>query len=371
MSPFFFPDYGNASSLHGPGRRAREALERARTKVAAAISGQPEEIIFTGGGSESDNLAIKGVAGERRRKGNHIITSLVEHPAVLQTCRFLEKNGFRLTYVPVDKTGLVDPGEVEEAIGPETILITIMLANNEVGTIQPIEAIAAIARPRGILVHTDAVQGLGKIPLDVGKLGVDLLSLSAHKIYGPKGVGALWRRRGVKMQAIIHGGEQERGLRAGTENVPGIVGFGCAAELAANEIKDYDFRVRELRDLLEKEILANIGQVYFNGHREMRLHNTLNLSFEFVEGEGIVLGLDSAGIAVSTGSACSSGSLEPSHVLRAMGLSPIRAQGAIRFSLGRSNTREEISRTVSALKETVERLRRISPFYRPQGEGGE
>ncbi len=371
MLPYQGRICGNASSLHTLGRQSRQAIEEARDRVASAIGAGSEDIIFTGCGSESDNLAVKGVAWKNRSRGTHIITSRVEHPAVIETCRYLEKNGFRVTYVPVDEAGLVSPDAVAEAITPETVLISVMLANNEVGTIQPVGEIAAAARARGVPVHTDAVQALGKIPLDVEQLGADLVTLSAHKIYGPKGVGALWRRRGVKLEPLIHGGEHEKGLRAGTENTAGIVGFGRAAELAAAELEQYAVRVGQTRDQLEQEIMAAIDQVRFNGHREKRLPNTLNLSFEFVEGEGILLGLDSAGIAVSTGSACSSGSLEPSHVMLAMGLSPVDAQGAIRFSLGRDNRLEQIPSIVSALKETVERLRSISPFYRQPEEGGE
>jgi len=363
MLPFFGLDYGNASSIHAFGRRARRALEEARVKVAAAIGAEPAEIIFTGGGSEADNLAIKGSVWNSQSRGKHIITTAIEHHAVLHACEYLEKNGFKVSYLPVDETGLVDPDRVKEAIKKETILITVMTANNEVGTIEPVEEIADLSRERGILFHTDAIQALGKIKLDVKNLKADLLALSAHKVYGPKGVGALYVREGTGLHSLIHGGEHEMGLRAGTENIAGIAGFGKAAELAVGDLKTYGKKVAPLRDHLEEEIEKRLDSVYFNGNRKNRLPNTLNLSFEYVEGEAIVLGLDARGIAVSTGSACSSGSRQPSHVLKAMGVSPLLAQSAIRFSLGPENTEEEIGRTAEATAAVVKRLRRMSPLY--------
>lgn len=363
MLPFFDRCYGNSSSIHTLGRQARGALETAREKVAQAIGAEPAEIIFTGGGSEADNLAVKGLAWEKRARGNHIITTAIEHHAILHACEYLEKNGFEVTYLPVDGTGLVEVKELEKAIRKETILITVMMANNEVGTIEPIAEIGSLAREKGIVFHTDAIQALGKIPVEVRRLNVDLLALSAHKIYGPKGVGALYIRKGTRLHSLVHGGGHEGGKRAGTENIAGIVGFGRAAELAVRELGDYEKKIKPLRDKLEKLIEENISYTSFNGNHDSRLPNTLNLSFEFVEGEAIVLGLDIRRIAVSTGSACSSGTLEPSHVLKAMGVPLVLAQSAIRFSLGRENTGEEIEETVRVLREVVERLRRMSPFY--------
>ncbi len=362
MLPYFQLDYGNPSSIHSLGRRSRRALEEAREKVAGAVGADPSEIVFTGGGSEADNLAIKGVAWRNRSRGNHLITTEIEHPAVLNTCRYLEKNGFRVTYLPVDGAGLVDPVRLAGAIGKETVLISVMTANNEVGTIEPVAEIARIAREKGVAFHSDSIQLLGKLPVEVSELGADLLSFSAHKIYGPKGVGALYLRKGTRIHPLVHGGGHEGGKRAGTENVPGLVGFGKACELAAQEAGGYEKKVEPLRDLLEKLIKERVKDVIFNGSREKRLPNTLNLSFKYVEGEGVVLGLDMRGIAVSTGSACSSGSLEPSHVLKAMGVPPVVAQTAIRFSLGPENTEGEMEETAGAVKEVVDRLRRMSPF---------
>ena len=307
MLPFYKDLYGNPSSVHEFGRLARKGIDEARLKVASLLGAKDvDEIVFTGCGTESDNFAIKGAAEYLKSKGNHIITSSIEHQAVFNTCKFLEKNGFKVTYLPVDKFGTVDLNELTKAITDKTILISIMYANNEVGTIEPVEEIAKIAKQKGVLFHTDAVQAVGKIPIDVSRLGADMLSLSAHKIYGPKGVGALYIRKGVKLTPLLHGGHHEKGRRAGTENVAGIVGFGRAAELAADSIKTETIRIKSLRDRLEKGILGNIKHTYLNGHPEHRLCNTVNISFEYLEGESIILNLDMEGVGVSTGSACTS-----------------------------------------------------------------
>lgn len=354
---------GNPSSIHFFGREARKYIEESRQKVADAIGAQPSEIVFTGGGTEADNMAIRGTAFALKKKGNHIITQATEHHAVLHTCRFLEKRGFDVTYLPVNRDGLVDPAQLAEAIRPETILITIMMANNETGVIQQIEEIGELARARRVTFHTDAIQALGKIPLSVDRLKTDLISFSAHKVYGPKGVGALYIRQGTRLQQLTYGGHHERGKRPGTENVAGIVGFGKACELAVSDlIKEAD-HLRLLRDRLCSDISEKISHVKLNGAPGRRLPNTLNMSFEFVEGEGILLGLEMEGIAAASGSACTSGILEPSHVLSAMGVPAALAQGSIRFSLGRENTLEDIEYTVEALIPIVKRLRSMSPFY--------
>ena len=363
MMPFLQEAYGNPSSIHRFGQEAKKGIEEAREKVAGLIHARPMEIVFTGGGTEADNLAIKGAAWENRGRGRHVITSSVEHHAVLNSCQHLERNGFDVTYLPVDSCGWIDPDHVSRAIRPDTILITLMHSNNEVGTLQPVKEIARVARQYGILFHTDAIQSIGKVPVDVQSLGMDLLSLSAHKIYGPKGVGALYIRDGVKIESQSHGGHHEMNRRAGTENVAGIVGFGKAAELAAVETGETQERIRGLRDQLWEKIQHCIDDVRLNGHPVERLPNTLNVSFEFVEGESIVISLDLHGIAASTGSACTSGALEPSHVLTAMGLSPMAAQGSVRFSLGKETTREEVDQTVGVLAAVVTRLRSMSPFY--------
>lgn len=368
MLPFYQGVFGNPSSVHGFGREARKYVEEAREKVAAAVRAEPEEIIFTGGGTEADNLAIQGAAYAHRPKGDHIITSAIEHHAVLHSCAYLAKLGFDITCLPVDRGGLVDPEEVKKAIKKQTILVSIMTANNETGVIQPVEEIGKLARERGVLFHTDAIQALGKIPLDANELSADLLSLSGHKVYGPKGVGALYLRRGTRIQPLAQGGHHEQGKRAGTENVAGIVGFGKACELVLADLPEEAVRLTILRNRLCGGIGEKIKHVKLNGDSSRRLPNTLNMSFEFVEGEAIVLGLDMKGVAVATGSACTSGSLEPSHVLKAMGVPPALAQGSIRFSLGRNNTLEEIEYTVSALAEVIKRLRSMSPFY--EGKSG-
>ncbi len=363
MLPYYRDKFGNASSVHSYGREAREAIDEAREQVAELIGADPREIVFTSGGTESDNFAIKGVAFLNKDKGNHIITSAIEHHAVLNTCKYLERKGFEVTYLRVDEYGVVDLNQLVDSITDRTILITIMHANNEIGTIQPLEEIGRIAKERGIPLHTDAVQTVGKIPLSVDELQVDLLSLSGHKIYGPKGVGALYVRRGMRLEKLIHGGHHERNRRAGTENVPGIVGLGKAAQLALKNMDREREHLWKLSERLKEGIMKRVEFVRQNGHPQNRIPNTINLSFEFVEGESIVLGLDMHGICVSTGSACTSGSLEPSHVLMALGVPPELAHGSVRFSLGSGNTEEEMDYTVEKVAEVVERLRMMSPLY--------
>jgi len=363
MLPYYKSIFGNASTIYSFGQEARKAIDDAREALACLIGAEPKEIVFTSGGTEADNFALRGVASALKGKGGHIITSSVEHHAVLSTCKYLEKMGKKITYLPVDKYGWLDPDRVKEAITNETILISIIYANNEIGTIEPIAEIGKIARACGIYFHTDAVQTVGKIPINVNELGIDLLSLSAHKFYGPKGVGALYIRKGTKIHPLIHGGEQERKRRAGTENVPCIVGLGETAKIASKEMRQEYSYVKKLRDRLENKIKDNIDHIRFNGHPTERLPNTSNVSFEFIEGESLVLNLDLKGIAASTGSACASGSLEPSHVLSAIGVPPVIAQGSIRFSLGRDNKEEDIDYTVENLVEIVERLREMSPLF--------
>ena len=365
MLPGYKDKFGNASSIHSFGREARAAIDEAREKVAKLIGAKDGEIVFTSGGTESDNFAIKGVAYANTDKGNHIITSSIEHQAVLNVCKYLEKSGFKVTYLPVDKYGLIDPEEVARAIISQTILITIMQANNEVGTIEPIEEIGKIAREKEVCFHTDAVQAVGKIPVNVNELNVDLLSLSGHKFYGPKGIGALYIRKGTKIDSLIQGGHHERHHRAGTENVPGIVGLGKAAEISSRDLEKEAQHLINLRDRLSSGITERIGHARLNGHPTKRLPNTLNMSFEFVEGESMIINLDLKGIAVSTGSACTSGTLEPSHVLSAMDVPPAIAQGSLRFSLGKGNTEEDIEYVLKVLQEIVSRLRSMSPLYKP------
>jgi cysteine desulfurase len=364
MMPYFSEEYGNASSLHSFGRKAREAVENARARVAHLIGPvESVDIVFTSGGTESDNFAIKGAAYALKNKGKHIITSRVEHHAVLNPCEFLSKNGYEITYIPVDEYGLVDIDALKKVVRRDTILISIISANNEVGTIEPVKEISTIARENGILFHMDAVQALGKIPIDVEELGIDLLSVSAHKIYGPKGVGALYVNKKAKIAPFMHGGHHERNRRAGTENVPGIVGFGKACELAGEYIEKENRHLSILRDRLWDGISKNIKDVKMNGHPVKRLPNTLNVSFKYVEGESVLLNLDLKCIAASSGSACTSGSLEPSHVLSAMGVEPATAQGSVRFSLGSGNTEEEIDRVIKELPPIIKKLRDMSPLY--------
>jgi len=361
MSSFFTDTFGNPSATYSYGQEAKEAIEEARVKVSELIGAEVDEIVFTSGGTESDNFALVGVAYANQARGNHIITTPVEHHAVTETCKYLEERGFRITYVPVDEHGLVDPSDVKKAIMDDTILISVMHANNEVGTIEPIAEIGKIAKEREIYFHTDAVQTVGHLPVDVDELGADLLSLSAHKFYGPKGIGALYIRRGIEIAAFMHGGEQERRLRAGTENVPGIVGLGQAIEIARQEMQSEAKRLTPLRDKLIMGILEGIDHTRLNGHPSMRLPNNVNISFGSLEGESIVLNLDLEGICASTGSACSSASLEPSHVLTAMGLSSERVYGSVRLSLGKWTSEEMIERVIEVLPVIVQKLRAVSP----------
>ena len=362
--PYYKEVFGNASSVHQFGQQARKAIDEAREKIANFIGASPKEIVFTSGGTEANNFALKGVVYANERKGKHIITSSMEHHAVLNPCKYLEKKGFKVTYLPVDKYGLVDPEEVRRAITKETILISIIHANNEVGTIEPVTEIGKIAKEIGIYFHTDAVQTVGKIPVNVNELNIDLLSLSGHKIYGPKGIGVLYIRKGTRIQPLIQGGHHELNRRAGTENVPAIVGLGKAIEIAKATMEKESMRLTNLRNKLCSGIGEKIDYVRLNGHPGKRLPNTLNMSFEFVEGESMILNLDLKGIAVSTGSACTSGSLEPSHVLKAMRVDAAVAQGSIRFSLGKDNTEEDIDYVLEVLPEIVERLRVMSPLYK-------
>jgi cysteine desulfurase len=370
MLPYFSDIFGNPSSIHSFGQEAKSALEEAREKVADLVGARGEEIVFTSGGTEADNLAVKGVAFANESKGNHIITTYIEHHAVIETCKFLEKRGFKVTYIPVDADALVDPDDIKKAITEKTILISVMHANNEVGTIEPIAAIGAIAREKGVYFHTDAVQTAGHIPIDVNKLGVDLLALSAHKLLGPKGVGALYVRKGTRIVPLLHGGEQERRRRASTENVAGVVGLSKAVEIAQKDMDKEAKRHTQLREKLISGILERIDHVRLNGHTNLRLPNNVNMSIEYVEGESMLLNLDLEGIAASTGSACSSGSLEPSHVLQAMGLSHELCHGSLRFSLGRYTTEEEIERVFEVLPRIVGKLRAMSPLAKTRPAKG-
>ena len=363
MLPFFSTEYGNPSSIYGVGRRAKRAIEEAREKVAKAINAHPKEIYFTGCGSESDNIAIKGIARANRVNGNHIITSKIEHHAVLNSCKTLEQEGFNVTYLNVDKNGRILLKELENAITQNTILITIMTANNEIGTIQPIEEIGKIAKGNNIYFHTDSVQAFGSIKIDVQKLNIDSLSLSGHKFYGPKGVGALYVKTGVPFEKFISGGHQERNKRAGTENVAGIVGIGKAIELAYENLDEYNKKIKELRDYYVKQVEEKIPYIKINGDMEKRLPGNSNISFRFIEGEGLLLNLDLKGICASSGSACTSGSLDPSHVLLAIGLPHEIAHGSLRVSIGKYNTKEEIDYLIENLMEIVTRLREMSPLW--------
>jgi len=363
MLPCFGEHFGNASSIHGTGRDARKVLEDARRKVADILGAKPAEIYFTSGGSESDNWAIKGAAFANRKKGNHIITSQIEHHAVLHTCQWLEKQGFEVTYLPVDEFGLVNPRDVEAAITDKTILISIMAANNEIGTIEPIPEIGKIAHEHKIIFHCDAVQAVGAIPVNVDSWHVDMLSLSGHKFHGPKGVGALYIRTGTKVDQFLHGGAQERGRRATTENVPGIVGMAAALEKAAANLEENGVRLTYLRDKLIKGILDAVPYARLNGHSLKRLPGNVNVSIQYIEGEALLLRLDLAGIAASSGSACTSGSLDPSHVLLAIGLPHEVAHGSLRLSLTDSNTEEEVDEVLRVLPKIVETLRAMSPMY--------
>ncbi len=365
MLPYFGEIYGNASSQHFMGRKALKAVDEARSKIAKAIGAKPSEIYFTSGGTESDNWAIKGIAQSKADKGKHIITSCIEHPAVMKTCESLQKQGYEVTYLPVDNEGIISLDDLQNAIREDTILISIMTANNEMGAIQPFREIGAIAKSRGIVFHTDAVQAVGNVPIDVVKDNIDLLSMSGHKFYGPKGVGVLYKRNGLKIGRFMDGGEQERNLRASTINTPAIVGMGRAIEIAVEDMKKNNAHISEIRDYFVKEVIANIDEIYYNGPKDnaKRLPSNANFSFKYIEGESILMHLDMAGIAVSSGSACSSGSLEPSYVLLSIGVPIEVAHGSIRFSFGKNNTIEEAKYTVEKLVKTVEILRKMSPLY--------
>lgn len=363
MLPYFTDNYGNASSIYSIGAKSKAAIAQSRETIAGVLGAKPEEIYFTAGGTESDNWALKATADAYKAKGKHIITSKIEHHAILHTCEYLEKHGFEVTYVDVDENGIVKLDQLEKAIRPDTILISIMFANNEIGTIQPIREIGQIAKKHGILFHTDAVQAFGQLPINVDDLNIDMLSSSAHKICGPKGIGFLYIRKGVKIRAFVHGGAQERKRRAGTENVPGIVGYAKAAEDAARTMQERTQKEKQLRDYLIERVLAEIPYTRLNGHRMDRLPNNANFSFQFIEGESLLIMLDMEGICGSSGSACTSGSLHPSHVLLAIGLPHEIAHGSLRLTLGEETTREEIDYVVDKTKAIVERLRSMSPLY--------
>jgi len=362
MLPYFAESFGNASSIHSPGQRARGAVDASRASVAALMGAKPSEIVFTSGGTESDNLALFGVVAASQEPRKHIVTTAIEHHAVLNAAQALEKLGIAVTYVPVGREGVVDPEDIRRALKPETILISVMHANNELGTIQPIEEIGRIAAAAKVIFHCDAVQTAGKIPLDVNRLGVDLLTISAHKFYGPKGAGALYVRSGTPLEPQFHGGHHERDRRPGTENVPGIVGLGKAAELARKNMMTDCARITTLRNRLEDALLATCAEARVNGNRAQRVSNTSNISFHAAGGEALVIALDLQGIACSTGAACSSGAVGPSHVLMAIGLSPDEARSSLRFSLGRNTTLEEIDQAIALIPQAVERLRALSPL---------
>ncbi len=363
MIPYLENQYGNASSIYKLGRESKKAIEEAREKVAKAIGAEPEEIYFTAGGSESDNTAIRGIAYAYRNKGNHIITSKIEHPAVLETCKQLEKEGFEITYIDVDENGILKLEQLKKAIRNTTILISIMFANNEIGTLQPIKEIGEIAKEKHIFFHTDAVQAVGSVKINVKEMNIDSLSMSAHKFYGPKGIGALYVKRGIKFQKLINGGHQEKNKRAGTENVPAIVGMGKAIELAYQDLEDHTRKIEKLRDYYVEEVRKRIPYIKINGDLEKRLPGNSNISFRFIEGESMLLNLDLKGICASSGSACTSGSLDPSHVLLAIGLPHEIAHGSLRISIGKYNTKEEVDYLLDNLTKIVERLRNMSPLY--------
>ncbi len=364
MIPYFDNKYGNASSIHSFGREAYEGMENARKQVGQLVNASPKEIFFTSGGTESDNTAIKGVALKSKDKGRHIITSGIEHPAVLETCQYLDSVGFKVTYLPVDRCGKVSLESLSKSITKETLLVTVMHANNEIGTIEPIREIGEIAHEHGAIFHTDAVQTTGKIPIDLNKMEADLLSISAHKICGPKGVGALFKREGVTIETLMQGGGHERGLRSGTENVAGIVGMGKASYLANTRMEDDARRITDLRDEIIKKVLTEVEESYLNGHPTERLPNNAHFRFSGIEGESLLLSLDEKGIAASTGSACSSKKLMPSHVLMAIGLNEVQAHGSLRISLGRDNTNDDIDYVCDSLGVTIQRLREISPLWK-------
>ena len=363
MVPYLKEEFGNPSTFYSLGRSAKKAVETARENVAKLINAETREIIFTSGGTESDNMAIKGIAFKLEDKGKHIITTVIEHPAVLRTCEYLETKGFEVTYLPVKENGILDIEDLKEAIRDDTILISVMHANNEIGTIQPIEEVGAIAKEKGITFHVDAVQSVGKIPVDVKKANIDLLSISSHKLYGPKGVGALFIRKGVRIETLIHGGGQENNLRSGTENVPGIVGFGKAAEIAYNNLDANIEKLQEIRDLLIEEVLDKVPEAYLNGDREERLPNNASFRFAAIEGEGLILRLDAKGINGATGSACSSKNLKASYVLSALGLEDAEIHGSLRLSLGVENSIEDVEVVSDAIADVVGSLRQMSPLW--------
>lgn len=363
MLPYFTEFYGNASTVYEFGGKSKEAVAKAREIIANTIGAKENEIYFTAGGSESDNWAIKATAEAYKSKGKHIITSKIEHHAVLHTCQWLEQNGFEVTYLDVDENGVIKLEELKKAIRPDTILITIMFANNEIGTIEPIAEIGKLAKEHDILFHTDAVQAFGQVPINVDELNIDMLSTSAHKLNGPKGIGFLYIRKGVKIRSFVHGGAQERKRRAGTENVPGIVGFGKAVELAAANMEERTKKEAELRDYMIERVLKEVPFTRVNGHRKNRLPNNINFCFQFIEGESLLIMLDMKGICGSSGSACTSGSLDPSHVLLAIGLPHEIAHGSLRLTLGADTTKEDIDYTIDAIKEIVAQLREMSPLY--------
>jgi len=366
MLPYFREHYGNPSSIHSVGQDARLAVEKARRQVASAIGAEPGEIYFTAGGSESDNWAIRGVCQKSAGKGKHIITSAIEHHAVLHTCQAMEKDGYRVTYLPVDEFGRVNPMDVKNKLGEDTAVITVMAANNEIGTLEPISEIGAIAQEAGVLFHTDAVQAVGAIPVDVSAWNVDMLSLSAHKFHGPKGIGALYIREGVRgrVSGLIYGGAQERSLRAGTENLPAIVGMGVAIELAVKELPEHQAKITALRNRLIDGILKSIPEVRLNGHPTQRLPGNVNVSIRYLEGEALLMRLDLLGIEGSSGSACTSGSLDPSHVLLGIGLSHEIAHGSLRLTLGRDNTEAQVQKVLEELPKVVTSLRAMSPLHK-------
>ncbi|UZE93933.1 MAG: cysteine desulfurase NifS [Candidatus Pacearchaeota archaeon] len=361
MQPYFSEKFGNASSLHSFGQEARQAVENSRKTAAKFLNAKPVEIIFTSGGTESDNLALKGIAFANKNRGNHIITSKIEHPAILKPCEWLEKHCFKVTYLDVDKTGLINTEQLEKAITKDTILVSIMFANNEIGTIEPIEEIGKICKKHKIYFHTDAVQAFGKIPIDIKKMNIDLLSASSHKLYGPKGIGLLYIKQDVKIEPITHGGGHESGLRSGTENTSGIVGFAKAIELADKNMKKEAEREIRLRDRIIKEILKIEG-AKLNGHGTQRLPNNINVSIKGIEGEALLIRLNDKGMAVSTGSACSTKSLKPSHVLTAIGLTAEQSHGSLRITLGKDNTEQDIDYVLEQLKKIINSLRKISPW---------
>ncbi len=363
MIPYLKENYGNASSIYKLGRDSKKAVEDSREKIAQVLNCKSNEIYFTAGGSESDNTAIKGIARANKLKGNHIITSKIEHPAVLETCKNLEKEGFEVTYISVDENGIINLEELKKSVKDTTVLITIMFANNEIGTVQPIEEIGKIAKEKNIYFHTDAVQAVGSIKIDVQKLNIDSLSLSGHKLYGPKGIGALYVKSGIKFEKFVDGGHQERNKRAGTENVAGIVGIGKAIEIAYSDLEEHNKKIKELRDYYVAQVTSKIPYVKVNGDMKKRLPGNSNISFRFIEGEGLLLNLDLKGVCASSGSACTSGSLDPSHVLLAIGLPHEIAHGSLRITIGKYNTKKEIDYLVENLIEIVNRLRDMSPLY--------